>query len=91
MKKGQKVVKDSDNKRDDPAVVCVSATLGLTGPVNWPRFDFTQPTRSARSFVRGSFPASCGPLQAGKATLLPAFTPRNHYFTSPHELDIHHK
>jgi hypothetical protein len=75
------------DKREDEAVADIRIGPGLSGPINWPKFDPEQRPYGARSFAQWSLSGSCGPLQAGKASLLPAFNPRNYYFTTPYEAD----
>ncbi|KXZ41401.1 hypothetical protein GPECTOR_491g442 [Gonium pectorale] len=76
------------DKQEDEAVISVRADIGYSGPANWPKFDPFQPILGVRSRAPASLPASCGPLLAGPPALLPAFTPRNHHFTTLHELDM---
>lgn len=76
------------DKREDEALQAVRTDVGVSGPLNWPTFGTAQPARTLRSRAPDAPSACTGLLTAGAATLLPAFTPRNHHFTSPYELDL---
>ncbi|GFR52436.1 hypothetical protein Agub_g15010 [Astrephomene gubernaculifera] len=81
----RKRVKD---KGDDLGILAVRADLGYSGPVNWPNFDPDAPIYGARSRAAGSVSRAHGHLVAGPAAMLPTFTPRNHYLSTPHEQDV---
>ncbi|GIL61486.1 hypothetical protein Vafri_15873, partial [Volvox africanus] len=74
-----------DEYVENEGVIDERCAIGRCGPFNWPTFDLSRPIYGVRSFARWSLPKSCGPLHAGRATLVPSFTPRNHYFTTNEE------